>query len=136
VRPDDNDHVSDGARIRQAAELQALLEGVPLPAPRARLVEYARREDAVAARALETIPDRLYRSLDEVGDALAPVQPARRSSKAETPREESGAPPGRDAYLDADARPGAVRDDDPPTQTLEQQSAAQAEQQERRRQLG
>ena len=41
-----------------AAELQVVLEGVPLPATKSELVEYARTQDENAARRLESLPDR------------------------------------------------------------------------------
>jgi hypothetical protein len=62
---------------QRAAELQVVLEGVPLPARKRQLVEYARRENEHAARDLAAIPDREYASLDEVGEALVRVQPQR-----------------------------------------------------------
>ena len=77
-----------------AALIQVVLEGVPLPATKAELVDYARSEDPDVARLLEALPDREYRSLDEVGEALAPVQPPRSQPEAAVPREESDAPPG------------------------------------------
>ncbi len=43
---------------QEAPELQAVLEGVPLPADRKMLLEYARREDERAARRLEALPER------------------------------------------------------------------------------
>jgi hypothetical protein len=97
-----------------AAEIQALLEGVPLPATKGELVDYARREDPDLARLLEALSDREYRSLDEVGEALAPVQPPRSQPDVAVPREESDAPPSN-----------------PPQKVLEQQSNAQNEQLER-----
>ena len=60
----------------RVAELQTLLEGVPLPAARSELIEYAREQDGGELLGLlSRLPDREYRSLDEVGEALAPVQP-------------------------------------------------------------
>jgi hypothetical protein len=131
--------VSDSATGKHAgvniAELQVVLEGVPLPSGKSELVEYARREDQNAARLLESLPDRVYRSLDEVGEALAPVQPQQRPEDAALPREESDAPPGGDDYVDPNPEAGAVRDDAPPwnlpQKTLEQQSRRQQEQQKR-----
>jgi hypothetical protein len=62
--------------IRTSAYAQAVLEGVPLPAGRATLIEYAREQGAeeFVIEALRRIPDREYESLDEVGEAIAPVQ--------------------------------------------------------------
>jgi hypothetical protein len=117
---------------RLAAELQVLLEGVPLPARKRELVEYARSQDGDAARHLESLPDREYRSLDEVGEALAPVQPSRSQPQAAVPREESDAPPGGEDYVQPHPEPGAVRHDappdNPPQKALEQQTKTQKKQ--------
>jgi uncharacterized protein DUF2795 len=96
--------------IAEAARIQALLEGVPLPAKTKELVRYAaaQRGGAAAASALRRLPEREFSSLDEVGEAIAPVQPAARP-KQSTPRETSGEPPGAEAYLDPAAEPGSVR---------------------------
>src|SRR4051812_42102046 len=121
--------------IERAAEVQVILEGVPLPATKAELLDYARTQDGDAARRLESLPDKEYSSLDEVGEALAPVQPARSKPDAEVPHEESDAPPGGDAYLDPNPKPGAVRHDappwNPPQKALEQQTKTQQEQKQR-----
>jgi hypothetical protein len=61
----------------RAAEIQVVLEGVRLPATRDELVRYARSQDQAAARELLAIPDRSYERLDDVGEALRPVQPDR-----------------------------------------------------------
>jgi hypothetical protein len=110
---------------------------VPLPASKAELVEYALREDPDAASLLQALPDREYRSLDEVGEALAPVQPPRSQPDPAVPREESDKPPGGDAYIEPHPEPGAVRHDalpeNPPQKALEQQTKAQQEQLERQR---
>ncbi len=125
----------------RAAELQVVLEGVPLPATKQALVEYASRHDEAAARDLEALPDREYRTLDEVREALAPVQPEHRHEDAALPREESDAPPGGADYVDPNPKPGAVRDDappwNPPQKALEKQSKTQRKQKERQqRELG
>ena len=94
------------------AELQVLLEGVPLPAPRQELLDHARREHAgpAALALLEGLPDREYSSLDEVGETLLPVQPTREPEGLARPAPESGEPPGGSAYTDASEEPGWVRD--------------------------
>ena len=94
-----------------AARVQAVLEGVELPADKSRLLAYAHAQepDGEVERALATIPDREYRSLDEVGEELAPVQPDRRSADAALPRAESGDPPGDDAYTDPKPDTGRMR---------------------------
>jgi Protein of unknown function (DUF2795) len=121
--------------IARSAELQVALEGVPLPATKSELVEYARAQDEDAARRLESLPDREYRSLDEVGEELAPVQPSRPEPEVVVPHEESDAPPGGDDYVDPNPKPGAVRHDappwNPPEKALEKQSKIQKEQQRR-----
>jgi hypothetical protein len=100
--------------IRESAELQVLLEGVPLPASRQELIDYAREQgDGDAASLLHRLPDREYKSLDEVGEALVQVQPDRLDPDPHRPRDESGKPPGGEAYLDPDAQPGSVRKDGP-----------------------
>jgi hypothetical protein len=122
---------------QRAAELQVLLEGVPLPAHKRELVEYARSQDEHEARQLEALPDREYRSLDEVGEALAPVQPSWAQAEAAVPHEESDAPPGGDNYVKPHPQPGAVRHDaapdNPPQKALEKQTKAQNEQLERQK---
>jgi hypothetical protein len=125
---------------QRAAELQVVLEGVPLPAKKRDLIEYARTQDESAVTDLQSLPDREYSSLDEVGEALAPVQPARPEPVPQQPHEESDLPPGGDAYLDPEAEPGAVRPSgpasNPPQKALEEQTKTQKQQQEKQKQLG
>jgi hypothetical protein len=87
--------------IARAAQLQVLLEGVPLPAEKAELLEYAVRQRAEpqAIADLRKIPDQRYESLDEVGEALVRVQPPDSDGAAPAPHEESGDPPGGEAYM-------------------------------------
>src|SRR5690349_7053788 len=95
------------------AELQVLLEGVPLPAGKQELLDYAHREEGGPAELalLEGLPDREYSSLDEVGEALLPVQPSREPEQLGHPKPESGQPPGGSAYTDGSEEPGWVRED-------------------------
>jgi Protein of unknown function (DUF2795) len=87
---------------REVAELQVLLEGVPLPAGKKELIEYAHeQDDHLLAGLLERLEDREYGSLDEVGEELVPVQPKRSSPDPHRPREESDLPPGGEAYTSA-----------------------------------
>lgn len=81
-----------------AAYLQALLEGVPLPATRDELIAYAEEQDGAAVSELWRLPDREFRSLDEVGEALEPVQARHEEAVPEQPPPWSGEPPGREAY--------------------------------------
>jgi hypothetical protein len=86
--------------ISRAAELQVLLEGVPLPATKDQLLEYAVRQRAEPhfLEALRSLPEREYASLDEVGEELLHVQPSQPPQPPPRPREESGDPPGGDDY--------------------------------------
>jgi Protein of unknown function (DUF2795) len=97
----------------RAAELQALLEGVPLPASKQQLIDYLWPQDARAAEELRALPDREYERLDDVGEALAPTEP-RPVARTPVAREESGAPPGGPDYLEPHPKPGQVRHGDPP----------------------
>jgi hypothetical protein len=84
-----------------AAELKTTLTGVSLPATRPELLEYAVRQHAepMLLDALRSLPDgKEFTSLDEVVEELLRVQPARNGAPAHEPQEESGAPPGGDAY--------------------------------------
>ena len=125
---------------QRAAELQSVLEGVPLPAQKRDLLAYAGEQDESAAADLQGLSDREYSSLDEVGEALAPVQPEWPKPDVHEPRDESGEPPGGDAYVDPQPEPGAVRpsgpSSNPPQKALEQQTKTQKQQQERQQQLG
>jgi hypothetical protein len=120
--------------------LQVVLEGVPLPAKKRDLLDYARTQDESAAADLQQLPDREYASLDEVGEALAPVQPEWPQPDVLEPREESGQPPGGDSYLDPHPEPGSVRPSgpasNPPQKAIEEQSKTQKQQQEKQKQLG
>jgi hypothetical protein len=93
------------------AELQVLLEGVPLPNERSSLVRYARSEAASGEQIamLQRLPDRRYDNIDEVAETLVSVQPADESEEPHAPHEESGAPPGGDAYTQRKPQSGAVR---------------------------
>lgn len=125
---------------QRAAELQVVLEGVDLPAKKRELIEYARAQDESAAAELQRLPDREYSSLDEVGEALAPVQPQWTQPEVHKPRDESGRPPGGDSYTDPNPEPGSVRPSapasNPPEKALEEQTKVQKQQQEKQKQLG
>jgi hypothetical protein len=98
----------DTARL---AELQTVLEGVPLPAAREELIEYALLQGVRPELLwlLEALPERGYDSIDEVAETLAPVQPQPTAEETKAPHPESGVPPGGEAYTDASAEPGRVR---------------------------
>jgi len=125
---------------QRAAELQTVLEGVSLPAKKQELIDYARSQDESVVPDLQQLPERQYSSLDDVGEALAPVQPRWEQPDPQKPRDESGQPPGGDSYTDPSPEPGAVRPSapasNPPEKALEQQTKTQKQQQEKQKQLG
>lgn len=92
------------------AELQVLLEGVPLPNERSSLLSYALSEGASREQiaALRRLPERRYDNVDEVAEELASVQPPNEPEDPPSPKEESGAPPGGDAYTEPHPESGAV----------------------------
>jgi hypothetical protein len=98
--------------LSSVAELQVLLEGVPLPNERSSVLRYALSEGASGEQLalLQRLPERSYGTIDEIGEELAPVQPEPEREVPHTPREESGAPPGGDAYTERNPESGAVRD--------------------------
>ncbi|MCW2965819.1 MAG: hypothetical protein JWO17_3071 [Actinomycetia bacterium] len=97
--------------LQRAAEIQVVLEGITLPATREQLVHYAALQDAEAAVELERIPDRTYRSIDDVGETLAHTQPYF-PAKSPFTHPESGAPPGKADYVNPAPTPGAIRPDE------------------------
>ena len=129
-----------GTETQRAAELQGLLEGVALPASRQELVDYASAQTGGHRfrRELERLPDREFRSLDEVAEALVPVQPVGDGQVPE-PRAESDLPPGGADYVTPRPTSGAVRSDapaeNPPQQAIEQQTKRQNAQKERQEKL-
>jgi Protein of unknown function (DUF2795) len=94
------------------AELQTLLEGVALPNERSALLKYALREGASGEQLalLKRLPERRFDNLDEVAEQLVRVQPAYEHEVPYSPREESGDPPGGDAYTQPHPQSGQVRD--------------------------
>lgn len=113
-------------------EIQALLEGVPLPASRRMLVQYAAAEDQEVAHLLQQrLPDEEFDRIDKVGELLlgtvSPPYP-----RTPLPIPESGRPPGGDDYLKPFPTPGAVRESapkaHPQSKVLEQQSKTQKKQ--------
>src|ERR1051325_145369 len=94
------------------AELQVLLEGVALPAPRHELLDHARREHAGPAELalLGGLPEPKSSWPEEVGEPLMPVQPSRAPEQLGPPKPESGQPPGGSAYTDGSDEPGWGRD--------------------------
>jgi Protein of unknown function (DUF2795) len=100
------------SRASRSATAQVVLEGVTLPASKRELLSHAARnggEDAGVMQLLRELPGRQYTTLDEVGEVLAPVQPAFSRPPVRVPPSHSGAPPGGDAYVQAHAEPGWIR---------------------------
>jgi uncharacterized protein DUF2795 len=93
------------------AELQVLLEGVALPAELSTLVQYALHQGATGEQVamLQRLPDRRFGNIDEVAEELVSVQPPREREEPHSPREESGAPPGGEAYTQPHSESGAAR---------------------------
>jgi len=86
---------------QEAAILKSTLGGVDLPSRPRDLVAYAVAEGAtpyVVGR-LASLPDREYESLDAVVEEILHMQPPHVDPDARKPHEESGAPPGGDAYV-------------------------------------
>jgi hypothetical protein len=98
--------------LATVAELQVLLEGIALPAERSELLGYAARERATPTQigVLRRLPEWQFETIDEVAETLLPVQPPRDDEAPRRPREESGAPPGGEAYTQPHPESGAVRD--------------------------
>jgi hypothetical protein len=94
------------------AELQTVLEGVGLPAEKSELVQYAAAQAATPTQLglLASLPDEEFDTIDEVAECLMRVQPEREDEVPHEPKEESGAPPGGDAYTNPSPVSGAVRD--------------------------
>jgi hypothetical protein len=85
---------------QDAAILKTTLVGVELPAAPKDLVAYAVAEGStpfVVGR-LASLEQDEYASLDDVMEEILHVQPPRPKSDTREPHEESGAPPGGDAY--------------------------------------
>lgn len=95
----------------EVAELQVLLEGVPLPNELSSLVRYAVSEGASGTQLalLRRLPERRYDNIDEIAEELVSVQPSYERGEPDSPHEESGAPPGGDAYTQLHPESGAVR---------------------------
>lgn len=104
-----------GVEAATIAELQVLLEGVPLPVERDGLVAYATHEGAEPRLVglLRSLPARRYESIDEAAEELQQLQPPRAFEDAESPHEESGAPPGGSEYTNPHPESGFVREHGP-----------------------
>jgi hypothetical protein len=98
--------------LSRVAELQVVLEGISLPAERSELLDYAARQGATPLQIglLHRLPEQEFDTIDEVAETLVRVQPEREHEVPHSPGEESGAPPGGDAYTKANTDSGQVRD--------------------------
>jgi hypothetical protein len=63
-------------------------------------MRYALHEGATGEQLalLQQLPDRRFETIDEVAEELVPIQPPRDREVPPSPREESGDPPGGEAY--------------------------------------
>jgi hypothetical protein len=118
--------------LQRSAEIQVVLEGVPLPATREQLVRYAAQHDAEAAVELELVPNREYRTIDDVGEELVATHVVHAESER-LPKPESGEQPGGSDYLKPfPSDTGTVRHDaprtHPPQDALEEQTKTQKRQ--------
>ncbi|HZP73235.1 MAG TPA: DUF2795 domain-containing protein [Gaiellaceae bacterium] len=110
---------------QRACEIQAVLEGVRLPATRKDLLAYAHAEDASIVPDLQGLPDEEFDRLDAVAELLTMRPSAPKPPTHGLPRPESGKPPGGPDYLTPfPSDTGAVRytapRDAPPQKALEQ----------------
>jgi hypothetical protein len=98
--------------LTDVAELQTVLEGVPLPVQKSELVQYAAAQAATPAQLgmLGGLPDREFDTIDEVAECLIRVQPEYEDEVPHEPTEESGPPPGGDEYTNPPPVSGFVRD--------------------------
>ena len=117
---------------QRACEIQAVLEGVPLPATRSRLLEYARAQAPSIVADLEGLPEIEFDRLDAVADLLT-MRPAPARPEHRLPRPESGQPPGGPDYVTSfPSDTGKVRRDaprdNPPQKAIQQASKAQKRQ--------
>jgi Protein of unknown function (DUF2795) len=116
---------------QRAAEIQAVLEGVPLPATREQLLAYAQANDPAAVAALRGLPDEEYRRLDQVGELLTLGPTVARSADG-LPRPESGKPPGGSDYLTPHPTDTGLVRHDAPRDRPPQQAIEHASQQQRK----
>jgi hypothetical protein len=116
---------------QRAAEVQAVLEGVDLPATKAELIAYARAQSPSYVADLEGLPDEQFDRLDAVGELLTPGPTA--PARAERPPlAESGKPPGGDDYVKPfPSDTGQVRRDAPPANPPEKAIEQASERQKR-----
>lgn len=82
----------------ERASLEAVLEGVPLPATKQDLIKHVRADAGPKmADRLKPLSAQRYSSIDAVGEQLQPVQPTWRRTRRQ-PLPESDLPPGGAGY--------------------------------------
>lgn len=118
---------------QRATFVQTVLEGVPLPATRNQLLEYARAQDPSIVGDLQELPDEEFDRLDAVGELLTMQPSAPKPPEHGLPVPESGKPPGGDDYLTPyPSDTGRVRHDaprtNPPQKAIEKASQMQKQQ--------
>ena len=84
----------------------------PRPIELSSLVRYALHQGATGEQValLQRLPAVRYETIDEVAECLLSVQPAYEHEVPHSPREESGLPPGGDAYTQRHPESGQVPD--------------------------
>ena len=117
---------------QRAALVQAVLEGISLPATKSELLAYAQTQEPDVTAELAGLPDERFSRLDDVGELLTLV-PTGPEEDAPLPHPESGKPPGGDDYTTPHPKDtGRVRHDappaNPPQKAIEQASRRQKRQ--------
>jgi hypothetical protein len=118
---------------QRAAQIQAVLEGIPLPASKDELIRYAREQDPGIVSDLQGLPSEQFDRLDAVGELLTLVPTAPKPPENGLPVPESGKPPGGSDYLTPfPSDTGLVRHDaprqNPPQKAIEKASQLQKKQ--------
>ena len=119
---------------QRAALVQAVLEGIPLPATKSDLLAYARLQEPDVSPDLDGLPDEEFSRLDDVG-ALLTLVPTAAHEESPLPAPESDEPPGGDDYTTSSPTDtGRVRHDappaNPPQKAIEEASKRQKKQAE------
>ena len=119
---------------QRAALVQAVLEGIRLPATKSDLLAYARLQEPDVSSDLDGLPDEEFSRLDDVG-ALLSLVPTAAQEDPPLPAPESDEPPGGGDYTTpSPTDTGRVRHDappaNPPQKAIEQASKRQKKQAE------
>ena len=119
---------------QRATLVQAVLEGVALPATKAELLAYARGQEPDVTADLLGLPDEKFSRLDDIGASLTRVASPPEDATPK-PRPASDLPPGGDDYTTPfPTDTGRVRHDappaNPPQKAIEEASKRQKRQAE------